>query len=318
MGSPITVRFLSKFATLATVLVCSASACSLLVDTRNLAGSADDSGTLPPIDAEGETDGAPPPLDATTNGYDDGARDNDAGTTDGVSDVSAADNESGGGVPHDAGGEVGGDTGTEDGPDATRTNEAGPDDATTSDGAGDVGTDVTGTQEAGPEAGGDAGPTCGTTNTTTNCGACGVACDTMTGTPSCNGTACTYMCNPGRSDCNGGSGSDTDGCECPTVGCCGAECQTVHDNGMGQNYYDCNPLSTYEKATAIEACVAYATTHGGQASNCTYVPCGSNTDLDICFNNGAPCWEYAQPSSPGLLGKVVNFNCPPQIMGSWN
>ena len=63
----------------------------------------------------------------------------------------------------------------------------------------------------------EAGGTCVTPNTTTNCGTCGVACSTSTGTPSCNGTTCS--CSGAASAASTVAAStapDSDGCETTT------------------------------------------------------------------------------------------------------
>ncbi|HEX4449198.1 MAG TPA: hypothetical protein VH044_20810, partial [Polyangiaceae bacterium] len=64
---------------------------------------------------------------------------------------------------------------------------------------------------------------------TSTCGSCGAACNTNTGAASCNGSTCSYQCNSGLIDCNGGNAPDTDGCECATPACSGAGCQTTHN-----------------------------------------------------------------------------------------
>ena len=52
---------------------------------------------------------------------------------------------------------------------------------------------------------------CGPLDTPANCSACGVACSTATGTPSCSGSACSYTCNSNLQDCNRATAPDTDG-----------------------------------------------------------------------------------------------------------
>jgi hypothetical protein len=140
---------------------------------------------------------------------------------------------------------------------------------------------------------------------------------------SCNGTTCSYTCNAGASDCNKGTAPDVDGCECATPGCCGSGCQTVHSNGWGQSFYDCNPLNTFTSANAIEACTAYAKTVGGTSSNCqdvwecsgvppTFV-CYSSTNLNQCYG---PCWNYASGAQQG--GVEGGCTCPFTKAATWN
>jgi hypothetical protein len=168
-----------------------------------------------------------------------------------------------------------------------------------------------------PDAGDDAGG-CGPLTSTTNCGACGVACDTSTGAPSCVGTTCTYMCNPGHLDCNAVNGPDTDGCECTTPGCCGTSCETTHHDGLGHDFYDCFPFGTHTPQTAMEACQAYATAIGGNPSACsTGYYCTSGVDEEACYvpmSGGTDCWAYLGQTR----GQVTDFSCPSTKLGTYN
>jgi hypothetical protein len=161
---------------------------------------------------------------------------------------------------------------------------------------------------------GEAG--CGPTDTITSCGACGQRCDTLTGTPSCNGTTCSYACNPGTSDCNSSTAPDTDGCECATPACCNGGCQTAHDNGLGQPFYDCNPAGTYDSAAAMAACKAYVTSTGGDPSKCTG-GWDCNGAAAVCYSTSnmcTNCWNY----SGSLKGVADDCGCPGTTLGSWN
>jgi hypothetical protein len=86
---------------------------------------------------------------------------------------------------------------------------------------------------------------CGPTNTVTNCGQCGAACDTVTGSPTaCTAGSCKYTCNSGLGDCNQGA-PNTNGCETPlntTTDCtgCGVACDTTHSNNPSCNGTSCN------------------------------------------------------------------------------
>jgi hypothetical protein len=158
---------------------------------------------------------------------------------------------------------------------------------------------------------------CGPLTSTSNCGACGVVCDTTTGAPSCVGTTCTYICNPGHLDCNAVNGPDTDGCECTTPTCCGTGCQTTHSDGLGHNFYDCSPLGTYNAQTAVEACQAYAMGVGGDPTACSSGYFCKMTDEEACYapgGTGVTCWGYKGTT----LGKVTDFSCPSGVSGTWN
>ena len=190
-------------------------------------------------------------------------------------------------------------------------------------------------KDSGPSGGMDSGDSgCGPTDTVTNCGACGNACNTTTGTPSCTGSACTYVCKAGLTDCNASVGTDTDGCECMTTGataCCGTACANTHSDGVGQTFYNCNPVPTHTEVEAIDACVAYETSVGISATmaaaGCSGGwSCDSGSppfaDLDVCYVTGsgasqtfgAYCWEY----QGSHLGQAVDSSCPKTVQGPFN
>jgi hypothetical protein len=168
---------------------------------------------------------------------------------------------------------------------------------------------------SGPPDSGSSG--CGPTNTATNCGACGVKCDTTTASvaPTCNGTSCVYSCKPGLVDCNT-TAPDTNGCECAGDGCCGSSCQTKHSNGIGQNYYDCNPLGTYTEGAAMAACVAST---GTPAQCALYVCVGNDGSLVCSLGAGCTCWKY-DPGKSGINGRIsTSCLCPISASDpSWN
>src|ERR1019366_10654652 len=128
---------------------------------------------------------------------------------------------------------------------------------------------------------------CGPTSSVQNCGACGQACDTTTGTPSCNGVTCSYTCAAGRADCDLAT-PDTNGCECATPSCCaGGGCQMTHSNGVGQSYYDCMALGTYTSAQAMAACAA------AQYTNCKDDSKGVCGSVSSASGTPCTCWDYS-------------------------
>jgi hypothetical protein len=160
------------------------------------------------------------------------------------------------------------------------------------------------------------------TNSPTTCGANGTPVDTTPCTnKTCVGTACAGSCAPGQSTCNGSTvlGCDATGnFTVPEATCTGADavcivennhgvcvaCQTVHSDGLGQNYYDCNAKgtvdagATYNSQMALEACTAYATAQGdtNAAADCVdqYFICESGstsctTDGDSCTKSSSCC-----------------------------
>jgi hypothetical protein len=169
------------------------------------------------------------------------------------------------------------------------------------DAAGDIAVDQGGPVGDAGDAGQNALVTgdCGVANTIQNCGGCGQACDTQTSSNAgCTGTTCAYTCKQDLQDCNAAVAPDLDGCECEGKGCCtGNQCQTKHNVGVKSlYYYDCDPLSTFDQAHAIEACTAF-TGNGFQCSqaNCE-LPDGGVAGAVIC-SSGSPsdcvCWQYS-------------------------
>ncbi len=113
-----------------------------------------------------------------------------------------------------------------------------------------------------------------------------------------------------------GTAPDNDGCECSTPMCCGASCKTVHSNGVGQNFFDCNGQGSHNQAQAQAACTAY--TGNASASSPSNVCCGFG--VPICFGQTADsvcgsangtccCWQYSGPNA----GRVQSegSNCKP-------
>jgi hypothetical protein len=162
-------------------------------------------------------------------------------------------------------------------------------------------------------------------NTTTNCSACGVACDLSHSTDaSCTGTSCTYGgCAAGWRDCKTAP-PNADGCECNAPACCdGGACQSLHDNGLGQTFYDCTPLGEYNSALALKACTAYT----GSAAQCASYPCLDPDSGPIICSAGALtksclCWSFGGTNAglfdnsnlnPGTNGKFCY--CPSAAAG---
>ncbi|MHB1844228.1 MAG: hypothetical protein ACYCWW_05255 [Deltaproteobacteria bacterium] len=147
-----------------------------------------------------------------------------------------------------------------------------------------------------------------------HCGSCLTACSTA---ESCVDGGCA-ACPAGHSDCDGIAAN---GCECATPGCCsggsGGSCETIHSNGLGQSFYDCNPLGTYTAQAAAEAAAAWAPDGGAESS----IHCGTGnpTNLDtLCsqFVGSCACWGYANKVAGEVSGPGLGCSCP--TGGSWN
>lgn len=210
-----------------------------------------------------------------------------------------------------------------------------PDSSTTSDGSKpdstvDTGTDggMTGMDGStgddsspGNDAGMDADYSdgCGPLNTVQNCTMCGGACDMAhSNGASCNGQTCQYQsCQMGYTNCNT-MAPDFDGCECNTPSCCGNNCQTTHQNGLGQDFYDCAAQNTYNLVQAIEACTAWS----GNSNLCMTTSCVQPKDSLVCAvnnNNVCACWDYSG-QTPGHVFLSANKTCycPGGNDPSWN
>jgi hypothetical protein len=124
-----------------------------------------------------------------------------------------------------------------------------------------------------------------------NCGRCGLSCQ---GSQSCKAGACVTGCSSTQVTCVGTC--------CDGNACCsgGSACQTVHANGLGQNYYDCAPLDSWTPAEAVLAATVWAPAGSIQpVSHCAGSPC-------LCTSKGtqAAIWCYAGPGAT-LAGKVA-------------
>jgi hypothetical protein len=166
--------------------------------------------------------------------------------------------------------------------------------------------------------------------TTSNCTSCGVACDTVNSVgAACGATGCTYTgCATGFRDCNSAA-PNANGCECQSPGCCEAgACEPQHDNGVGENYFDCTPVGVYTSALALKACIAYT----DAAAQCVGFPCADPDAGPIICSSGATskfcmCWSYAGSNvglvdnagqTPGPTG--AHCYCPSASVGDtpWN
>jgi hypothetical protein len=244
----------------------------------------------------------------------------EASGDDGAGDGAAADAQEGGdGSGTDAA--PGADAGHDAPADAPRDASDGgtPGDGAAGDGATGDGAATDGAPDA-SDAASEAEAGCGPLTSTSNCGGCGIACTPTWATgDSCNGLTCSYTCQSGHSDCNAGVGSNVDGCECATPGCCAGACQTSHTNGVGQTYYDCNPVSTFGVVEATEACTAWAISAGGTAADCADgYSCNNKAPYQVCFTNASGCQDYCWGYSGSQGGVVYTCSCPNATAGSWN
>jgi hypothetical protein len=157
-------------------------------------------------------------------------------------------------------------------------------------------------------------------DTTVNCHACGATCDTTHSTgAACGASGCTYVgCAAGWSMCNTAA-PNAAGCACNTPGCCGTSCNTTHNNGLGNDFYDCLALGTVDaSAQAFKACTA---SKDGSAQCSGGWTCNGSTTQYVCdapsvASKGtcSRCWAYAGAQT----GTVQDCSCPGLVIGNWN
>ena len=144
---------------------------------------------------------------------------------------------------------------------------------------------------------------------------CGSFCTTPSSDPS-NCGSCGNACASGQACVSGACNNTT----CSSGHYCGSACAPTHSDGLGQNFYDCNPLSTYNATTAMEAGTAYEISIGGSSANVSDgFTCGSTGLTFVCTTNTTGpvyCWGY----SSGEAGQVSNGNCPwdSGVVAAWN
>ncbi len=146
---------------------------------------------------------------------------------------------------------------------------------------------------------------CGPTNTTTNCSACGVACDVSHSTgPVCDGTSCQYSgCASGWADCIT-TAPNANGCETPTI--------TVNNcAGCGNK---CDATNTTSTASCTGTTCTYGACKSGWADcNKAIAPnvdgCETNiaTDELNCTACGVRC-DVSQSVGPTCNGTSCVYN----------
>jgi hypothetical protein len=168
---------------------------------------------------------------------------------------------------------------------------------------------------------------CETSSTSVvSCAGCTNSCDTMTGTPSCDGTTCAYKCKAGRADCNNLTPPDIDGCECPTPGCCATKCETTHSNGIGNLFYDCVNAGSHALLQAQAACAAAGAQGCNTSSKCCLLnllgACVGNSAYSVCgtVNGQCYCWQYDHGAgdAPGTVQQVNPSACSAICSSSGN
>ena len=131
------------------------------------------------------------------------------------------------------------------------------------------------------------------TNTTSNCGGCGNACDTVHSTgAACNGTSCTYGgCVAGWTNCNT-TAPDTNGCETNTAADpdhCGG-CSTVCSSNNMQTRTCASNTCNGQCAAGFADCNGNKQTDGCETPITTASNCGGcGVACDTLHSTGAAC-----------------------------
>jgi hypothetical protein len=172
-----------------------------------------------------------------------------------------------------------------------------------------------------PEPPGTPDPLCGG-YTCDEAGSCRAFCDFSDDCApgySCNDGVCAPGCAGASSNCDG---DPSNGCECSTPSCCGAACQTSHSNGLGQRYYDCNPLgipgnpSTYKLSMAQAALMAWPVT-----GTDGIISCGVGLSA-VYREDASSCavWVYtgALAGYVRLSTGASSCSCPTTSDRTWN
>jgi hypothetical protein len=143
-----------------------------------------------------------------------------------------------------------------------------------------------------------------------NCGGCGNVCDghgRSTNTQ-CYQGQCYYTCPDGYQSCDS-TGARLNGCECEGTACCSGACQTKHSNGTGGQWFDCQPLHTYDANQALAACMS----HTG-----SFAQCGSPsvcTGGSMICSADLYCWGYGGGGS-GHVSSGTGL-CPTSSDPAW-
>jgi hypothetical protein len=157
----------------------------------------------------------------------------------------------------------------------------------------------------------DGGETCMTCEA--DCGPCPPVCGDQICDVSESCVTCAMDC-PGAADCDG---NPANGCECSTLGCCAGACQNQHVNGLGQFFYDCVPLGTYDTTQGTKAATAWPTVGMIFAANCN----GPGQNEAICKQGVASCacWGYTGSNQGHVhLSATMTCSCAAVNDPSWN
>jgi len=96
------------------------------------------------------------------------------------------------------------------------------------------------------------------------------------------------------------------------TGACDSSAQTQHTNGLGQSFYDCTPLSTYNEQQATEAAHAWAGSVQTTVASCTD---GSQALVAHAYGSTA-VWAYSGRSTGYVhLSEGSDAHCPSAALG---
>jgi hypothetical protein len=111
---------------------------------------------------------------------------------------------------------------------------------------------------------------------------------------------------------------------CPGTGCCGSECQTSHDNGVGDTYYDClakgtpGDPSTYSAQLATDARAAYPlSSFSDVATSCN----GGDTEVLVRYDEQTyVTWAFTGDAAGHVTVNNLGNGplCPDTSSPIWN
>jgi hypothetical protein len=127
-----------------------------------------------------------------------------------------------------------------------------------------------------------------------NCGACGFACSSAHGAPSCGGSHCQITCDPGWGDCDGniGNGCEADLTTVANCGACGMTCGSQNDSAActgGHCVLSCNNGFGDCDGNPANGCEANLGSDGANCGTCGHSCGGAACTGGACQQGNGTC-----------------------------
>jgi hypothetical protein len=138
-----------------------------------------------------------------------------------------------------------------------------------------------------------------TTTSVTNCGACGIVCNSTNGTPSCTAGVCSIACSSGWGDCDGkvSTGCETSLTNTSNCGTCGAVCTNA------------NGTTSCSTGVCVPSCSAGFASCDGNPSN------GCETNVQTSTSHCGTCGTVC--ANPNGTTSCLNGLCAPVCSAGW-